>query len=125
MKSKTLEHIGEVRLMHCGQTAQVIGWYQGKPIIKFEDGTTVENRRYEDFKTGSVMNPKLMDLTGTRFGSFIVIGPTGKSDKHRYKTWYCRCICGNVVEISRPEILGQRWQRKNCGQPGRGHSVKT
>ena len=68
MRESTLKHIGESRLINCGQVCTVIGWYKGKPVLKFEDGTTVEDKRYEDFIKGSIMNPKLMDLTGYRFG---------------------------------------------------------
>ena len=109
------KHIGEIRLMNCGQTCTVIGWYKGEIVLRFEDGTIVENKRYEDFKKGAVMNPVLMDLTGYRFNNFEVVGLTGASDKHRNKLWYCRCSCGKIVELSRPQILGRCGCPKSCG----------
>ena len=109
------KHIGEIRLMNCGQTATVIGWYKGKIILRFEDGTVVDDKRYYDFKRGMIMNPALMDLTGYTFHSFTVLGPTGASDKYRNKLWFCQCSCGKIVELSRSQILGRSYCRKNCG----------
>ncbi len=109
------KHIGEIRIMNCGQTATIIGWYKGKIVIRFEDGTMVGNKRYYDFKKGRIMNPALMDLTGYRFHNFEVIEPSESSDKHRNKLWYCRCACGNMVELSRAQILGRCGCPKSCG----------
>ena len=113
--SGKIKHIGEIRLMHCGQVATIIGWYQGKIILKFEDETIVENKRYEEFKKGSIMNPTLMDLKGYTFHHFEVIGPTGASDKYRNKLWYCRCSCGKIIELSRAQILGRCHCPRHCG----------
>ena len=115
MRKETLKHIGEVRLMNCGQLAKVIGWDEGKPIIKFEDGTIVEDKRYEDYKKGSVLNPKVRDLTGFTKYSFEVISPVGRSDKYRSRLWYCRCSCGRIVELSQAQLKGTRWCPKSCG----------
>lgn len=109
------KHIGEVRIMNCGQVCTVIGWYRGKVTLRFEDGTILEDKRYDDYKKGSIMNPKLMDLTGYKFNNFEVLGLTGSSDKHRNKLWYCKCSCGKIVELSRPQILGRCACPKNCG----------
>lgn len=114
-ESNKEKHIGEVRLMNCGQACTVIGWYKGKVALRFEDGTILEDKRYEDYKKGSIMNPKLMDLTGYKFNNFEVLRLTGSSDKHRNKLWYCKCSCGKIVELSRSQILGRCGCPKSCG----------
>ncbi|MBQ7428380.1 MAG: hypothetical protein IJV29_01820 [Butyrivibrio sp.] len=115
MRRTTLEHIGEVRLMHCGQKCTVVGWRRGFPILEFEDGTLVTDKRYDDYKRGSVMNPKLMDLKDYKFGHFTVISDTGRSDKHRNRLWLCQCSCGRTVELGRNQILGRSYCPKSCG----------
>ena len=117
MAGKLIEHIGETRLMNCGMMATMVGCFHVKIIIKFEDGTLVENKRYADFQKGSIANPTLRDLRGYHFNDFTVLEETNKSDKYKSKIWKCKCSCGNIIEIPRREILGySSWtQPKNCG----------
>lgn len=41
---------------------------------------------------------RAIDLTGQRFGSWLVIGVAGKDNRRSFK-WLCRCDCGNVKEV--------------------------
>lgn len=41
---------------------------------------------------------KLIDLTGQRFGSLVVIGYSPRKTEKRHEAhWLCQCICGNHV----------------------------
>lgn len=53
----------------------------------------------------------LIDLTGQRFGKWIVLkqAPTGK---HRETRWYCRCDCGKERNIDGDSL--RRGQSKGC-----------
>lgn len=52
--------LGEVRMMNCGMEATVIRYENYKDIdVRFEDGTAVKDRRYEDFKKGKIANPNM------------------------------------------------------------------
>ena len=53
-------HLGETRMMNCGMEATVIRYENYKDIdVRFEDGTAVKGRRYEDFKKGKIANPNM------------------------------------------------------------------
>lgn len=43
--------------------------------------------------------PKIIDLTGQKFGRLTVIKYVGK-DKHHFAHWLCRCDCGNEKTIN-------------------------
>jgi hypothetical protein len=58
-------HIGEKRLMNCGFEAEVVDYIDNKHLsIRFlNDGTIVDNVRYEHFKEGCVMHPKRLQYS--------------------------------------------------------------
>lgn len=56
--------------------------------------------------------PKLIDLTGKRFGRLIVIQRDG-TDKHQKATWRCKCDCGKTV-ITEGQSL-RNGDTKSCG----------
>lgn len=57
-------------------------------------------------------SPKLIDLSGKRFGRWIVIGQSHK-DKNGQIYWHCRCDCGNEKNVSGSSLrFGQSF---SCG----------
>ena len=70
VSSADKKHKNEIRRMNCGQAAKIIAAFSGQITLQFEDGTIVQNKRYDDFKKGQIMNPTLMDLSGYHFGEF-------------------------------------------------------
>lgn len=59
-KMNKKDHTGETRVMNCGMSATIITYRKNQDIdIQFTDGTIVQNRRYADFKHGSIANPNI------------------------------------------------------------------
>ncbi|EQC84271.1 hypothetical protein [Lactococcus phage proPhi7] len=58
--------------------------------------------------------PKLVDLTGQRFGRLTVIERSGKVTKDRNTRWKCICDCGNETIVARNNLKGRR-RTKSCG----------
>lgn len=48
--------------------------------------------------------PRMIDLTGRRFGRLLVIEPTEHRDGSAVM-WRCQCDCGKVVEVSARSML--------------------
>lgn len=55
--------------------------------------------------------PKLIDLTGKRFGRLQVIERA--SDKHRGVRWKCQCDCGNIKVVGRQPLVDGN--TRSCG----------
>jgi len=47
--------------------------------------------------------PKLIDISGERFGRLVVMGRS-KENKGAYASWRCLCDCGNIKNISGASI---------------------
>lgn len=43
--------------------------------------------------------PKVVVLTGQRFGRLTVIGDSGERDKNGSIYWKCKCDCGNETKV--------------------------
>lgn len=56
--------------------------------------------------------PKLIDLTGQRFGRLTVLYRSNK-EKYPEVTWHCKCDCGNECDVS-AQCLRQG-KTKSCG----------
>lgn len=56
--------------------------------------------------------PKLIDLTGQRFGRLVVIERVG-SDKQKRATWLCRCDCGREHVVASSYLING--DIKSCG----------
>jgi 5-methylcytosine-specific restriction endonuclease McrA len=54
----------------------------------------------------------LIDLTGQNFGRLKVIKRFG-SDKWKYATWLCKCICGKEIIVNCNSL--RRGNTKSCG----------
>lgn len=52
------------------------------------------------------------DLTNQRFGRLIVLNK-GKKDKAQHQFWFCKCDCGNIVEINSDNL--RRGLTQSCG----------
>ena len=53
------------------------------------------------------------DLTGQRFGRWIVLYQSKSKFKSRATMWHCRCDCGNERDISRTNLV--QGKIKSCG----------
>ena len=59
-KVSAKDRLGETRMMYCSMEATIIRYNTGKDIdVRFEDGTVVEHRRYDQFKKGIIVNPNI------------------------------------------------------------------
>ena len=57
--------LGEIRMMNCGMKATIIRYGKHTDIdIRFEDGTVVKNRRYGEFKIGTIVNHNINPRLG-------------------------------------------------------------
>lgn len=56
--------------------------------------------------------PKLIDLTGKRFGRLVVIKRAG-TNHYNKPTWYCVCDCGNYAIVNAHEL--RNGDTKSCG----------
>ena len=55
-----INRLGETRMMNCGMEATIIRYENARDIdIRFEDGTVVEHRQYDQFKKGGIANPNI------------------------------------------------------------------
>lgn len=50
---------------------------------------------------------------GQRFGQLIIVGPTGRCDKHGAYYWLCRCDCGNETEVNKFSLF--KGKVSGCG----------
>ena len=55
---------------------------------------------------------KLIDLTGQRFGRWVVLGEATDKIDHR-ETWLCSCDCGTVRNVLAKSLKSGR--SKSCG----------
>lgn len=62
---------------------------------------------------------KLIDLTGQRFGTLVVLGRAEKADSSNHTYWLCICDCGNKKIVS-----GQNMKCGHTTSCGKGHSSK-
>ena len=61
--------LGETRMMNCSMEATIIRYKNNKDIdIRFEDGTTMEHRKYEEFKNGIITHPSMKTKSKGRLG---------------------------------------------------------
>lgn len=56
--------------------------------------------------------PKLIDLTGSRFGRLVVVERA--ENIGRTTRWLCRCDCGNTVVVRQPDMRSGRTQSCGC-----------
>jgi hypothetical protein len=63
------------------------------------------------------MNPRIVDLTGRRFGRWIVLGLTGGNttlvNGHYVAIWSVRCDCGALGSVQRTSLM--RGRSRSCG----------
>ena len=61
--------------------------------------------------------PKLIDLTGKRFGRFIVLGrdlETQRIKKDKEAFWFCQCDCGNKFSARGHDIRDKKILSCGC-----------
>lgn len=59
-------------------------------------------------------SPKLIDLTGKRFGRLVVIKKSEERTPSNKVAWVCRCDCGNVVTRSGDTLRGGHTSSCGC-----------
>ena len=66
---KLANHLGEQAKMNCGMLATITDYRDYQHIdLQFEDGTTVRNRKYSEFKKGNIANTNLgRNATKTKY----------------------------------------------------------
>lgn len=65
IKTSAENCLGETRMMNCGMEATIIRYGKHTDIdIRFEDGTVVKNRRYGEFKIGTIVNHNINPRLG-------------------------------------------------------------
>ena len=57
--------------------------------------------------------PKRIDLTNQRFGKLVAISPTHKNGR---TAWYCKCDCGNELDVFTFCLRNGNTQSCGCGQ---------
>lgn len=61
--------------------------------------------------------PKIGDLIGKQFGSYVVIGPAQKNASKNKTRWLCRCICGKENILNTQSITqGKTKSCKKCAR---------
>lgn len=56
--------------------------------------------------------PRALDLTGQRFGKLVVIKCVGR--KRTHKNYLCQCDCGNLHEVTSPDLKSGRVNSCGC-----------
>lgn len=85
--SRFSDCLGEAKIMDNGQTAKIIrlGDY-GFVDIEFEDGTILKNKRYENFKMGSIRNPNFSKtMSKNRIGASLTMNNGQKATIVAYR----------------------------------------
>jgi len=54
------------------------------------------------------------DITGQKFERLTALHPTEKRDAKGFVIWYCRCDCGNEVEVSYNSLMYTHTQSCGC-----------
>lgn len=62
------------------------------------------------------MAPKMVDLSGQKFGNWEALSPVPTQDRSPSK-WLCRCVCGTVREVFRVTLM--RRKCRGCGCVGK------
>lgn len=58
IKTSAENCLGETRMMNCGMEATIIRYSRRDDIdVRFEDGTVIEHRQYNQFERGNIANP--------------------------------------------------------------------
>lgn len=58
IKTSAENCLGETRMMNCGMEATIIRYSRHDDIdVRFEDGTVIEHRQYNQFERGNIANP--------------------------------------------------------------------
>ena len=55
----------------------------------------------------------MKNLIDQTFGRLVAIYPTNKR-QNRHVIWLCRCICGNLVEVTSDSLLSKNTQSCGC-----------
>ena len=59
------------------------------------------------------MEKKYIDETGSRFGRLTVLRKAEKRQGSNLTHWVCECDCGNIKEVSRPNLI--TGHTRSCG----------
>ena len=59
------------------------------------------------------MSKKAIDISGNRYGKLLVVCRAQKTDSAGSAHWICRCDCGNMTVVARPNLI--RGKTSSCG----------
>ena len=68
------------------------------------------------------MNYAYANIAGQRFHKLTALYPTNKRGNGGSVVWFCRCDCGNEVEIGYNELMWGNW--KSCGCLKKKHNLQ-
>lgn len=115
-------HVGETRIANNGQKMTIIAAKNSYDInIRFEDGTEVYNKKYEDFSKGCIGNPNFKSVSSVSLPEIALLYYLSrygfkKAEKGTIKCLngmeldlYCSDVNGHKVAI---EFDGYAWHRK-------------
>lgn len=60
--------------------------------------------------------PKLIDLTGKRYGKLTVLELVGKKNNSKEYYWKCKCDCGNICEVQGVSLRSGNTKSCGCGK---------
>lgn len=61
-------------------------------------------------------DPRWEDLTGRRFGRYLVVGYAGKPNGRLHR-WFCKCDCGTERSVVRGSLINGDSQSCGCAKP--------
>lgn len=86
---KFIDHTGETCVMNCGLKATIINYHNNKNIdVQFEDGTIIYNKRYTEFKKGTIGHPTIKTKKTDRIGETNIANNGMKITIIAYRGYY-------------------------------------
>ena len=80
-----IDRVGETQMMNCGMEATITRYENNMDIdVRFEDGTTMEHRKYEAFRNGTITHPSMKTKSKERLGETRMMNCGMKATIIRY-----------------------------------------
>lgn len=64
--------------------------------------------------------PRRIDLTGRRFGQWLVMQKNGKDKRGKNAVWLCQCNCGKIANVPTGRLTGGHSKGCGCTRNRRG-----
>ena len=86
IKASAENRLGETKMMNCGMEATIIRYSRRDDIdVRFEDGTVIEHRQYNQFERGNIANPNFKASAKNYFGETRMMNCGMEATIIRYK----------------------------------------